>query len=173
MTDNNPKWSFEENNNDLFFNFYAIASSNNLKTRHFKHVQKVWWIHTSCIQVNFSFDNSWLSVQYRRLTNKFIFQSSPRWTIQQKMLGYIQQQCQHQRYLLEFEQYQIEGSPTSYFTLLEVYWNSFSFQDVELNPVVNRDLQRRARPMSSLSNHNVIMYQGQSLVLRIVTDQIL
>ena len=90
------------------------------------------------------------------------------------MLGYIQQQCQHQRYLLEFEQYQIEGSPTSYFTLLEFFFlNSFSFQDVELNPVVNRDLQRRARPMSSLSNHNVIMYQGQSLVLRIVTDQIL
>ena len=51
MTHNNPKWSFEENNNNLFFNFYAIASPNNLKTRHFKHVQKVWWIHTSCIQV--------------------------------------------------------------------------------------------------------------------------
>ena len=126
MNDNNPKWSFEENNNDLFFNFYAIASSNNLQTRHFEHVQKVWWIHTSCIQVNFSFDNSWLSVQYRRLTNKFIFQSSPRWTIQQKMLGYIQQQCQHQRYLLEFEQYQIEGSPTSYFTLLEFFFETHS-----------------------------------------------
>ena len=39
-------------------------------------------------------------------------------------------------------------------------WLTNRTQEVELNPVVNRDLQRRARPMSSLSNHSVIMYQG-------------
>merc|ERR1712241_218824 len=44
----------------------------------------------------------------------------------------------------------------------DICWNlnNIRLKDVELNPVVNRDLQRRARPMSSLSNHNVIMYQG-------------
>ena len=104
LSHNNPKWSFEENNNDLFFNFYAIASSNNLKTRHFKYVQKVRWIHTSCIQVIFLWFISY--GPYRGpyvMVNYELFQPSPRRTIQQKMLGHIQQQCQHQGYLLELE----------------------------------------------------------------------
>ena len=42
------------------------------------------------------------------------------------MLGYIQQQCQHQRYLLEFEQYQIEGTPILYFILNSYYGVFFS-----------------------------------------------
>ena len=35
--------------------------------------------------------------------------------------------------------------------------NNVRLKEVELNPVVNRDLTRRCRPMSSLANHNTIM----------------
>lgn len=41
----------------------------------------------------------------------------------------------------------------------DICWNlnNIRLKDVELNPVVNRDLTRRCRPMSSLANHNTIM----------------
>jgi len=52
----------------------------------------------------------------------------------------------------------------------DICWNlnNIRLKDVELNPVVNRDLQRRARPMSSLSNHNVIMYQDLKYLVKII-----
>jgi len=41
----------------------------------------------------------------------------------------------------------------------DICWNlnNVRLKEVELNPVVNRDLTRRCRPMSSLANHNTIM----------------
>lgn len=52
----------------------------------------------------------------------------------------------------------------------DICWNlnNIRLKEVELNPVVNRDLQRRARPMSSLSNHSVIMYQDLKYLVKII-----
>ncbi len=51
-------------------------------------------------------------------------------------------------------------SPLLHFVILsDICWNlnNVRLKEVELNPVVNRDLTRRCRPMSSLANHNTIM----------------
>ena len=52
----------------------------------------------------------------------------------------------------------------------DICWNlnNIRLKDVELNPVVNRDLTRRCRPMSSLANHNVIMRHDLSLIIKII-----
>ena len=46
--------------------------------------------------------------------------------------------------------------------------NNIRLKDVELNPVVNRDLTRRCRPMSSLANHNVIMRADLTQIIKII-----
>jgi len=52
----------------------------------------------------------------------------------------------------------------------DICWNlnNIRLKDVELNPVVNRDLTRRCRPMSSLANHNVIMRADLTQIIKII-----
>lgn len=52
----------------------------------------------------------------------------------------------------------------------DICWNlnNIRLKDVELNPVVNRDLTRRCRPMSSLANHNVIMRADLVQIIKII-----
>ena len=54
--------------------------------------------------------------------------------------------------------------------LQDICWNlnNIRLKDVELNPVVNRDLTRRCRPMSSLANHNVIMRADLAQIIKII-----